>query len=123
MGIKGVYNFMEMFIIFILIFGIPSIFFSKSIVDYFKNKKNPTNKDGKVVYRYIVQLKDEAVGKVQAQDLNDVGRFDVYGTSGSGLQGQTYLKQDEFKEYLCNKFSLASNLVNVIDPNRLIRRY
>lgn len=123
MGIKGVYNFMDMFIIFILIFGIPSIFFSKSIVDYFKNKKNPTNEDGKVVYRYIVQLKDEAVGKVQAQDLNDVGRFDVYGISGSGLQGQTYLKQDEFKEYLCKKFSLASNLVNVIDPNRLIRRY
>lgn len=123
MGIKGAYNIMDMFILFILIFGIPSIFFSKSIVDYFKNKKNPTNEDGEVVYRYIIQLKDEAIGKVQPQDLNDIGRFDVYGTSGSGLQGQTYLKQDEFKNYLCSKFSLTSNLVNVIDPNRLIRRY
>ena len=113
---------MDVFIIFILIFGIPSIFFSKTIVDYYR-KKNKTDQEEKVTYRYIIQLKDEAVGQVQPKDLNEVGRFDVYGTSGAGLQGHSYLKKDEFKDYLCNKFSLASNLVTVIDPSRFIRRY
>ena len=113
---------MDTSIIFILIFGIPSIFFSKTIVDYYR-KKNKTDQEEKVTYRYIIQLKDEAVGKVQPKDLNEVGRFDVYGTSGAGLQGQSYLKQDEFKNYLCTKFSFASNLVTIIDPNRYIRRY
>lgn len=121
MGIRGI-CYMDMFILFILIFGIPSIFFSKPIIDYFRNKKNISH-DERVTYRYIIQLKDEAIGKVQPMDLSEVGRFDVYGTSGSGLQGQTYLKQEEFKNYLCNKFALSSNLVNVIDPNRTIRRY
>lgn len=114
---------MDVFIIFILIFGIPSIFFSKPIIDYFRNKNNASQKEDKVIYRYIIQLKDEAIGKVQSKDLNEVGRFDVYGTSGAGLQGHSYLKKDEFKDYLCNKFSLASNLVTVIDPSRFIRRY
>jgi hypothetical protein len=122
MGIQGGMS-MDMYIIFILIFGIPAIFFSKRIVDYFKNRHNTVIEDGKVSYRYIIQLKDEAVGKVQPKDLNDIGRFDVYGTSGSGLQGTTHLKLDEFKDYLINKFSLESNLVTVIDPNRVTRRY
>ena len=122
MGKRGK-GIMDLFIIFILIFGIPSIFFSKSIVDYFKNKSSNTKEDKKVVYRYIIQLKDEAVGKVHPNDLSEVGQFDVYGTSGSGLQGTTNLKQDAFKEYVCNKFSLSSNLLNIIDPNRYIRRY
>lgn len=122
MGIQGGMN-MDMYIIFILIFGVPAIFFSKRIVDYFKNRNNTSIEEHKVSYRYIIQLKDDAVGKVQPKDLSDVGKFDVYGTSGSGLQGTTNLKQDEFKDYLCNKFSLASNLVTVIDPNRVTRRY
>ena len=92
-------------------------------MDYFKNRHNTVIEDDKVSYRYIIQLKDEAVGKVQPKDLNDIGRFDVYGTSGSGLQGTTHLKLDEFKDYLINKFSLESNLVTVIDPNRVTRRY
>lgn len=121
MGIRG-NIIMDVFLIVILIFGVPSIFFSKRIVDYFRNKKNGSQED-KVTYRYIVQLKDEAIGKVQPKDLSDIGRFDVYGTSGSGLQGQTYLKLDEFKDYICSKFSLETNLVNVIDPNRVTRRY
>lgn len=114
---------MDMYIIFILIFGVPAIFFSKRIVDYFKNRKNTTIENNKVVYRYIIQLKDDAIGKVQPKDLSEVGRFDVYGTSGSGLQGTTHLKLDEFKDYLLNTFSLESNLVTVIDPNRVTRRY
>jgi hypothetical protein len=114
---------MDMYIIFILIFGIPAFFFSKRIVDYFMKKNSSEKVDDQVIYRYIIQLKDEAVGKVQPKDLSDIGRFDVYGTSGSGLQGTTNLKQDEFKDYLCSKFSLASNLITVIDPNRVTRRY
>jgi hypothetical protein len=117
------YVIMDMYIIFILIFGIPAFFFSKRIVDYFKNRNSSEKVDDRVIYRYIIQLKDEAVGKVQPKDLSEIGRFDVYGTSGSGLQGTTNLKQDEFKDYLCSKFSLASNLITVIDPNRVTRRY
>jgi hypothetical protein len=121
MGILGGV-IMDAFIILILIFGIPSIFFSKTIVDYFR-KKNDTCQENKVTYRYIIQLKDEAIGKINPNDLKDVGQFDVFGTSGAGLQGQSYLKQDAFKDYLCTKFSLASNLITIIDPSRFIRRY
>lgn len=71
-------------------------------------------------YRYLVQLKGEAAGKVKPEELKEIGTFDVFGYSGAGLQGQTHLKQDEFKEYLCQKFSLDPKLVKVIDPYQYI---
>lgn len=114
---------MDSFIIIILIFGIPAFFFSKVLIDHLQNKNSATKKDDKVTYRYIIELKDDAIGKVQPNDLREVGQFDVFGYSGAGLEGQTHLKQDEFKDYICNKFSISPDLVTVIDPTLYTRRF
>jgi hypothetical protein len=66
--------------------------------------------------KFIIQLKDSSIRKLSRDDLDDIGYFDDYGTSGSALQGSTKLSKDELIEYLHTHFNIPKEDINIIMP-------
>lgn len=65
---------------------------------------------------FVIQLKGSSIGKLSKDDLDDIGYFENYGTSGSALQGSTKLNRDELIEYLTSHFDLPREEINIILP-------
>lgn len=86
------------------------------IIDFIKDmlglniSKRPSQRN-----EFIIQLKNSSVGKLSRDDLEELGYFDNYGTSGA-LQGKTLLSRDELMEYLVSHFNLPKEDISIINP-------
>ena len=65
---------------------------------------------------FIIQLKGSSIGKLSKDDLDEIGYFENYGTSGSALQGTTKLKQVELLDYLLTHFDIPKEDIHIISP-------
>jgi len=83
--------------------------FMKDMLGLNKSKRPPQRNE------FIIQLKNSSVGKLSRDDLEELGYFDNYGTSGA-LQGKTLLSRDELIEYLVSHFNLPKEDINIINP-------
>lgn len=86
-----------------------TIDFIRDMLGLNKSKRPPQRNE------FIIQLKNSSIGKLSRDDLEEIGYFDNYGTSGA-LQGKTLLSRDELMDYLVSHFDLPNEDITIIKP-------